>query len=239
VALFLILILLSSFNKSLFQQGKRTDLHEVADLVLTRVPLRQIALEHPTTFIRYHRGLSALQNATLPSRGRNEHTRCFVFLGPGGRGKTNLAMSLAQAFSSILNVGVFSLPAAKSSGTYWTNYNYGDVVVIEEMDGTRFKPTFFNKLIDQGEMYVPGYGCEIPFNSKVVIITTNFHPMKWWQLPPIAIKPLMRRIYLRYIPNLAPVVAPRLASVGVSNSRQLVVAAPLRSLQPNDYGHPQ
>lgn len=202
--------------------------------------MRQIALEHPTTFVRYNRGMIALQSIVNPPRGDTEQTQCFVFLGEGGIGKSILARALARAFALLLGVGIFSVPSAKTSGTYWTRYTYGDIVLIEEMRGNRFQPDFFNRLIDRGQMDVPIYGGELPFNSKVVIITTNYHPLTWWRLPRVAREPLMRRIVLRRCYNMSPSRAFATPAVaGVANAPTLRMVTPLRALGPNDYGFPQ
>jgi len=198
------------------------------------VPMREIARENPTTFIRYHKGITALQAATTAHRGIDDKTICLVFYGAGGTGKTTFAQKLA-AFIAGSTQRVYVLPAAKASGTYWTNYNAGDVVVIDEMKGNRFEPTFFNKLIDGGPMFVPGYGCELVFNSRFVIITTNVSPRHWW--PKVQfMRSLQRRILCFPLFRHLGFV-PRARSARIDGVSALM--APPEALKPWEYGYPQ
>jgi len=197
---------------------------------MSGVPMRQIAREHPTTFIRYNRGIVALQAQTATHRSIDSKTLCIVCYGAGGSGKTTFAHRLAGYLAGS-DERVFVLPSAKASGTYWTNYCVGDVVVIDEMKGNRFEPTFFNKLIDGGQMYVPGYGCELVFNSKYVLITTNVSPKEWW--PKVQFKHSLQRRLLCF-----PVFR-RLDFNGARAKTKVDGLSVLMELNPWDYGYPQ
>lgn len=217
-------------------------------MALSGSSIRDIAMEHPSTFIRYNRGIIALQQIAVVPRGNSEDdaTVCFVIVGGAGTGKTSIMLAIAEA----LGFGIYSLPSAKSSGTYWQDYQPGQTVIIDEMGGDRFKPTFFNRLIDKGPMHVPVYGGERVFNSRFVLVTSNTHPRLWWPnaasfaalrrrvlvLPPSFRRPVpdrepwsRRRLY--YGPEISPLSRP-MCQVFVSNS-------PLLALRPWDYGYPQ
>jgi hypothetical protein len=163
-------------------QGARKDLDIISDKIKAGRSLKRIAEDHPSDFIRYHRGFQALQTAVAPRRSNRMKTVCLVFYGPGGTGKSSFARLLAQRLSSDDGASgdVFSLAPSKASGQYWEGYNQGDVVIIDEMDGSRMKPTEFNQLIDSGEHCVPVHGNQVQFNSRYVLITTNVNPFEWW-----------------------------------------------------------
>lgn len=174
-------------------QGARKDLGEIAKRIKDGASLKRIAEDHPSDFIRYHKGFQALQTYTAPRRRHDQKTICFVFFGSGGAGKTTFARRLAHFLASEDGASgdVFSLAPVKGSGQYWDGYNQHDVVLIDEFKGNRMQPTEFNQLIDAGEHCVPVHGGQVQFNSKYVLITTNVHPTQWW--PAIQFQHSLRR----------------------------------------------
>ncbi len=175
---------------TLKQQGKRVDLEDVAQMVGEGASLATIASEHPSTFMKFHSGITKFQLLQQPTRREGDKPACMVFFGSGGSGKSTFASRLAN----YLGESTYNLPMSKGSGTYWDKYQQGDVVVINEMNGNRFQPSFLNSLLDGGAFQVPTHGGSTEFNSPYIIITTNVHPKLWWRT---AYKhSLMRRITL-------------------------------------------
>ncbi len=171
-------------------QGERTDLNLVNAMVHEGATLRTIAEENPVAYIKFHGGISKLHAMMQPKRRPKEKPTCFVFFGAGGTGKTTFASLLA----SYLAPRSFSLAMPKGSGTYWDGYEQGDAVIINEFNGSRCSPQFFNSLVDGGAFSVPIHGGSVEFNSPVIIITTNVHPGFWWRTN--LKHSLMRRIVL-------------------------------------------
>ena len=196
-------------------QGARTDLDNIAASLRSGVSLKRVAEDYPSNFIRYHRGLAALQNQVAPRRGDYDFTLCFVFYGAGGTGKSTFARRLAHFLSSDdgCSGDVYHLSPPKSSGTYWDGYNQGDVVIIDEFKGNRFQPTAFNQLIDAGALAVPTHGGQIQFNSRYVLVTTNVSPKNWW--PNLEFRRSLRRrlILFPIFRNLARTRASNLPSI--------------------------
>ena len=202
------------FGEAPTGQGARKDLDTIAAKIKSGASLKRIAEDHPSDFIRYHRGFQSLQTFTAPRRSDDDKTLCFVFYGAGGTGKSSFARRLARYLSSDDNASgeVFSLPPAKGSGQYWDGYNQGDVVIIDEFKGNRMQPTEFNQLIDSGAHCVPVHGGQVQFNSRYVIITTNVTPSEWWPSLKfqhslrrrIIMWPIFRRLDIR--PDLRPSV---------------------------------
>lgn len=69
----------------LSKQGKRTDLCEVADAVKMKTPIREIAIEYPETFIKFHKGIEKLENILMTDRTDKPYVEWRY--GPAGIGK--------------------------------------------------------------------------------------------------------------------------------------------------------
>lgn len=166
-------------------QGARTDLERAADLIRADPSggIKRVAEEDPGTFIKYHRGLNAFALQMAPQR--STPTCFFVLYGCGGVGKSETARHfgeyLALQDEAGTNGRLWELPAPKGSGTYWDGYRQGDTVIINEMDGSRFRPGFFKQLVDRGPMQVPIHHGTLEFNSRYIIATTNIPPTHWWK----------------------------------------------------------
>ncbi len=158
-------------------QGKRVDLEDVAKMVGEGASLAVIAAEHPSTFIKFHSGITKFQLLHQPTRPDDYRPACLVFFGPGGSGKSTFATKIAR----YLGNSIYRLPMSKGSGTYWDKYQQGDIVIVDEMNGNRFTPSFLNSLLDGGAFQVPTHGGSTEFNSPYILITTNIHPKYWWR----------------------------------------------------------
>lgn len=86
------------------EQGKRTDLSTACELITNGATKRQVATEHPTTFVKYHKGLDAFRSAVSsihnpcrfngPFRWTVEPVGSVVLWGAAGIGKTEYAKYL-------------------------------------------------------------------------------------------------------------------------------------------------
>jgi len=75
-------------------QGQRSDIHSAANAILGGMKRKELAINHTSTFIKYHKGLDALRFATTPARsGPPDHVFCFY--GLTGTGKSRLAAQVA------------------------------------------------------------------------------------------------------------------------------------------------
>jgi len=161
--------------------GNRSDLERVHDAIVQGQTLRQIISENATAAYKYINNIRQIRAIMATPRGteKSDIPVVLVFYGPSGCGKSTFASRLAQTLSE---TGAFyNLPHPKGSGTYWDGYEPGLPVVINEMNGNFFAPTFFNALCDNGPFQVPIHGGFSNFNSKYIIITTNFAPRRWWK----------------------------------------------------------
>lgn len=172
------------------QQGVRADLLEVKSQIDKGVSLKRIAADPDTfpTWIKFPKNWETYKRIT--TQPRRTKPLVILFVGPSGCGKTRTACLIGRMLGSLYVV------PPKSTGFWCDDYSHEDVFVIDEMDGHRMAPTFFNQLVDYEPMNVPSHGSAgHQFTSKYVFITTNYHPKFWWKKrSPAQVKQTMRRI---------------------------------------------
>lgn len=182
------------------KQGKRSDLMSAkADMDAGASP-RKMWEEHFSTMIRYHKSISVYSSIRSPKRSWK--TICFLIVGPSGKAKTTLAHILAR----VLGDDIFIVPAAKGSGLYFDGYAGHSIAILDEMDGSAMKPTFFNGLVDKFEYSVPIHGsANVNWCPRYLFITSNYLPKYWWKgRTPLQQEQTYRRIEV-IIPRLRPV----------------------------------
>lgn len=86
-------------------QGERSDLQKICEEILSGIPMRTVAREHPVPYVRYHAGLERLQRIAMdrtrvPLFDRSSFKREFlpldlpvVLYGGTGLGKTQFALA--------------------------------------------------------------------------------------------------------------------------------------------------
>lgn len=158
------------------KRSVRTDLIAVKKRFMDGDRLEDIVRDDDgfVTFVKFPRGLQTARRLLVPPR--TEVTVGLVLWGSSGSGKSTTARALAAC----LGKRVYHVPQEKGSGIYFDGYEAGDVVIIDEMDGTRFTPKFLNQLLDEAPFSVPVHGDSVVFNSKYIIFTSNKHPSQWW-----------------------------------------------------------
>lgn len=174
---------IGEFNKT---QGQRTDLQEIGENIRDGIPLRSIAEESPSHFIKYYKGMYALRDILdTPKDWRN--IKVYVIWGKTGVGKTTKAKKLAK------QVGEYYKLNQNSNGTLWFDGYYDQkTLIIDDFYGW----------IKWGELLTlldgHPYRCQIKGSScwakwKYVIITSN-QPSKEWYPGIRDTTPLKRRI---------------------------------------------
>ena len=106
-------------------QGRRSDLGEVAGMVLGGSSFFDIARAHPTTWIRYGKGVVALRAAVL-DKPRDWPADVHVFVGPTGTGKSRAAH--AEGGDSIYVL-------CDPTGKWWDGYAGHETVIIDDYRG--------------------------------------------------------------------------------------------------------
>lgn len=148
----------------------RNDIHDCVDHLKQHGNLKETAMEHSATFIKYSRGLMALHSLMQPSR--NWRTQCSVLYGPTGAGKTTFIRDYYPR--------AYWLMKQSTSGTiWWDGYSGEQVTILDEFYG-EIPLAYMLRLLDQSPMRVQTKGGTTEFLSRRVIILSNTHPTQWY-----------------------------------------------------------
>lgn len=171
-------------------QGKRNDMAVVKKMIdeNPRVSRKELEDECFGLMMRYPRILDYKRRQQEP---RRKKSICFLFVGPPGTGKSTLMKILAKLLGTVYHV-----PMKKGSGQYFDDYDGENVMVLDEFDGDRMKPTDFNSLVDEHPHVLPVHGgAGHQMVSEYVFIGSNYHPAYWWRKrKPVQLQQTMRRI---------------------------------------------
>lgn len=143
-------------------QGKRSDLVEVAAAASSGQNLMEIAVNHPTSFMKYSNGIVKFLNI-LRSAPRSEMTLGYWCFGKTGTGKSRWAHSLTPESTFV-----------KDGSTKWfCGYNGENTVVIDDYRcNANLGFSFLLRLVDRYPLPVEMKGGNAQFNSRRVIVTT-------------------------------------------------------------------
>uniref|UniRef100_A0AAU6S515 Replication-associated protein n=1 Tax=Myotis capaccinii feces associated cyclovirus 2 TaxID=3139989 RepID=A0AAU6S515_9CIRC len=155
-------------------QGKRNDLQTMVDYVNNQpgiCNIENIAREHPTVFIKYHRGIKEWLRLHKPIQPRFEKTEVFYYYGSPGTGKSKSALEEATA---ALQEGetVANDIYYKPRGLWWDGYMQQRCIIIDDFYGW-IKYDEMLKIMDRYPYKVQIKGGFEEFTSKKIWITTN------------------------------------------------------------------
>ncbi len=174
------------------EQGRRTDLLNVKRKIDEGMSNEQLWDEEFSTMVHNYKAMGEYKRIKSKPK-QNVYIKyqmpiVMLFVGPTGTGKSELAHILAPRLGSW-----FKVPAAKGSGLYFDAYDGEEVLVIDEMDGNRMKPTTMNELCDKYPNSLPVH-CQgnVYSKAKYIIICSNYLPKYWWRKHNIS--SFMRRI---------------------------------------------
>lgn len=150
------------------RQGERTDLNGIGAKILTGASINEIMEENPGAYIKYHRGINAMKNATLSHRSEKPNT--FYIHGVAGVGKTRSVHDKHDAKDIYI----------KNNNKWWDGYNQQKVILIDDFDpkGWNFKDLL--KLLDRYHYEGEVKGGHIKINSPYIYITCDKHPREFW-----------------------------------------------------------
>lgn len=194
-------------------QGQRAELMEIQRELDRGASLLRIATEHFPEYVRFSKAF--IDYSRLISEKRDFKPVVLLLVGPSGTGKTRTALRIARYLGSVY------LVPSKHTGFWCDDYAGEDVFMIDEMNGDKMKPEFFNGLVDRYEFVLPIHGQGgHQFNSKYIIICSNYAPKFWWKRrSENQVYQTMRRIdwVMKFIPPKPRLIAPVFRMLGRSH----------------------
>lgn len=151
------------------QPGKRTDIEEVAEAIKDGATTHDIAVSHPVTYIKYHKGVDKLMAVLDPPKERQRP--CIMLLyGPPGIGKSRwVRANYPNAYF------------AKDTEQGWFDgYDRHEVIVFDEFRGL-FPRYEMLQLIDYQPLRLPVKGGYTTIHATTFIFTSNTEPESWYQ----------------------------------------------------------
>jgi len=149
------------------EQGKRTDLEDLAKRILNGDSVDSVAIENPMAFHQYGRTLERLETIYLRKKFRTEYTKGIWYWGASGVGKSHKAF---EGFSPETHY------VYRDDNDYWNGYTGQETVIINEFRG-EIKYKKLLELVDKWPHYVKNKTKEaLPFISKTVIVTSALPP---------------------------------------------------------------
>lgn len=149
-------------------KGARSDLLEIAKKIKAGSSVREIADEHPGSFIRYSTGIARLFSFTAPER--QQPPVIWVFWGKTGTGKTRRVHEFVDSKQLWIHPG----------DRWFDGYDRHPAVLFDDFCGSWFKLTYLLKLIDRYPMQVPIKGAYCWWLPKTIYFTSNIHPKEWY-----------------------------------------------------------
>jgi len=173
------------------KKGKRSDLEKIADMLNSNCSIKDVAMEIPGSFMRYHGGIvkySELMTSDVEVRD----IKCYVLWGTTGTGKTHRARTTYPLAYGVIN-----------SRDPWGAYNDQTEVLFDEFDWHDWNLVDMNRYCDK-------WSCRLDarYNNKIakwnrVIICANTSPALWWPNAPIELRSaFFRRVIVFEIKNM-------------------------------------
>lgn len=151
-------------------QGKRTDLDEAAELIAQGKPMNIVAMNCPKVYIKYSRGMHALQSTLLGPRRLDEAPVVFYTFGPTNVGKTRAADECApNAFW-------------KNNTKWWDMYVGQREVLWDDFRGRSVAYSDALRLMDRYPCSVEYKGGMIELQASTWFLTSNVAPWQIWNI---------------------------------------------------------
>lgn len=167
-------------------QGRRSDLESACEIIINsqrniNEGLREVAETTPVTFVKFHKGLTALAYRMNSEVNRSPPNVEWIY-GPTGVGKTRYAVEKTSTFF------------IKDGTIWWDGYEYQETIIIDDFDGNwNFRN--FLRLLDRYPYQGQIKGGYVWINSPNIIITCDRRPAELLhELSEHELAQLMRRI---------------------------------------------
>lgn len=160
----------------LSKQGKRSDLQQACDDIIRTGNMECLINENPQMIVKYHKGFEKLISIAKTSEKRNWEMDVRIYWGKSGTGKTR------RAYDEFGYDNIYCKPC---DNKWWDGYKGQPVVLLDEFDPMTnheyFSINLMKRLLDRYPMEVEVKGGTLNFCSKIIIITSNKCPGKWFE----------------------------------------------------------
>lgn len=173
-------------------QGSRTDLRQATDDIANGATARDIAINYPGLYVRYHQGLEALIRAREPTPPISREIRCFLLWGETGVGKSHRARTtFPQAY--IVSPGRDPFGGYKNEST----------IIFEEWSHHDWPIREMNRYLDKWTSPISSRYFNKTTSWTTVLILTNQNPANCYVLE----EPALRAAFMRRITNVIEVTS--------------------------------
>lgn len=147
------------------KQGKRSDLQNVTEMIVDNTPMREIALQNPDIYVKYHKGLHALKYVI--EEDRKEPPKVFWRWGKSGTGKTRFCVEKHPSHY------------IKDGTMWWDGYEQQEAIIIDDFDGC-WPYRDLLRLLDRYKYQGQVKGGYVRINSPFIYITCEHPPSHYW-----------------------------------------------------------
>lgn len=156
-------------------ERERTDIKRAIDIANDTRSLKNVALECPETFVKYHQGMQKYVNFLLCD-SELAHPPCVVVLwGQSGAGKTESAKAILRELGDYYRV-----PPVKRDSSPWFDGYFGQRnILIDEFKDSRWSYEFLLSTLSS-EDQLPTKGGFTRVWAEVIIITCMTNPAHWY-----------------------------------------------------------
>lgn len=162
------------------QQGKRTDLDDFAERIDSGERMRDIAGDHPGTYIRYHRGLMAYRTLRQKPVARPDLTVICLW-GPTGVGKSRWVTEAVRDKDACY--------IQDDEGGWMGLYCEQDIIVFDEFSGL-FPMRSILQIVDRAPATIRSKGGHAVITANHIVFTSNIAPERWYP----DVEPWLRRL---------------------------------------------
>lgn len=150
-------------------QGKRTDIEQATDLIIAGKTMREVALNNPSTYVKFHKGLMAFKSIILQPRDSVPEVICYY--GTTGVGKSKIAREETDKDTRYV--------WNPSNDKWFDGYEGQPQLIMEEFRG-QLPFGFILALTDRYDMKVQYKGGMIEMVATKIIFTSPKHPREWY-----------------------------------------------------------
>lgn len=148
--------------------GRRTDLHQIQTRLNSGSSLADIAEDHFSDFIRYHKGFEKYLLLRRPSI--REAPEVNVYWGATGTGKTRKVWDENNPHE------VWVYPGCG----WFDGYDGQEVALFDDFSGSEFKISELLKVLDRYPYKVRVKGGHVNWVPTKIILTSNLEPSLWY-----------------------------------------------------------